>query len=227
MKTLARFPSFSLGGRESSILDGLQGHLSTVKQCVTTYQKMVSAYATGQQDARKYLDEVFNLETEADGTKRDSKKRIAEGAFFGGVREDILTLIEADDDIADAAKDAARLLSIGAEEDEAFRNLLKSDHMSGFQEKLLAAVTSLESLIQTLQIDKDAALSRVHAVEDCEEQADTEKNLLLTQLFKRPRSLDPVTIIELRDFIFASDDIADNAEKASDLVLVLVAKGYG
>jgi uncharacterized protein Yka (UPF0111/DUF47 family) len=39
--------------------------------------------------------------------------------------------------------------------------------------------------------------------------------------------MDPVSIIELRDFIFASDEIADNSERASDVVLVLVAKGYG
>jgi hypothetical protein len=38
---------------------------------------------------------------------------------------------------------------------------------------------------------------------------------------------DAVSVIGLRDFLFASDDIADNAENASDVVLVLVAKGYG
>jgi len=36
-----------------------------------------------------------------------------------------------------------------------------------------------------------------------------------------------VTVIQLRDFIFVSDDIADNAEDASDVILVLIAKGYG
>jgi len=143
------------------------------------------------------------------------------------VREDIINLIQTDDHIADSAKDAARLLVIGSEADHGYLELLKSEHMSSFQGNLLSAVTALEALIQGLQVDRSAVLARVRAVEDFEEAADTEKDQLLRQLFSKPRTMDPVSIIELRDFIFASDEIADNSERASDVVLVLVAKGYG
>lgn len=224
---MARFPSFSLGGRERKILDGIDRHLDTVRRCVLAYQRMVSAFADAAPDARRILDEVFELETKADEIRRDLNRNIAEGAFFGGVREDILSLIQTDDSIADAAKDAARLLAMGAEGDPDILGLLKDVHMLGFQQRLLEAVSSLQSLIQALRIDKASVLSRVRAVEDCEEGADTEKNYLLNKLFSKPRLLDPVSIIQLRDFIFASDNIADNAESASDVVLVLVAKGYG
>jgi uncharacterized protein len=224
---LARFPSFSLGGRERSILQGVEQHLDMVRQCVEAYQRMVSAYASGGPVAQELLKTVFELEDRAKDIRRDLSGRIAEGAFFGGVREDILNLIETDDRIADKAKDAARLLAIGAEADPRFLEFLNSEHMAGFQKNLLAAVAALQVLIRTLQEDKNAILSRVGDVEEFEEAADTEKDHLLRQLFKNPRTFDPVSVIELRDFLFASDDIADNAENASDVVLVLVAKGYG
>lgn len=223
---MARFPSFSLGGREREIVQGIEDHLSLVRDCVLAYQKMVSAYAAGNR-AAELLDPVFALEGRAKTMRRDLSRKIAEGAFFGGIREDILSLIQTDDHIADSAKDAARLLAIGAEEDSLITGFLSSEHMAGFQRNLLSAVNALGVLIEALQVDEKAILSKVSAVEDFEEAADTEKDHLLRQLFGSPRTLDPVSIIQLRDFLFASDDIADNAEKASDVVLVLVAKGYG
>jgi len=224
---LARLPSFSLGGREKSLLQGVEQHLSTVKECVVTYQRFVAACAVTDPASGKLFTEVYDLEAKASDIQRNLSHTIAEGAFFGGIREDILNLIGSDNKIADKAKNAARLLSISAEGDPAFLDLLKSEHMSSFQTNLLSAVSALESLIRALQVDKHEVLSRVHVVEDYEEAADTEKDHLLRELFKKPRTMDPVSIIQLRDFIFASDDIADNAESASDIVLVLVAKGYG
>jgi predicted phosphate transport protein (TIGR00153 family) len=224
---LARFPSFSLGGREKTILQEVEEHLAVVRQCVVAYQKMVVDCAAGGLSAHKAFADVQALEANASALQRALNAKIAEGAFFGGVREDILNLIQSDDNIADSAKDAARLLVIGSDGDEAFPGLLKSEHMTAFQAQQLAAVDALALLIQALQTDKATALSKVKAVEDCEEAADDEKEHLLIQLFSRPRTADPVSIIQLRDFIFASDNIADDAEKASDVVLVLVAKGYG
>jgi predicted phosphate transport protein (TIGR00153 family) len=209
---LPGLPSFSLGGREKFILLGVERHLSVC--------------AEEDPRARALLGEVFAHESEADLIKRELSRMIAEGAFFGGVREDILSLIGTDDSIADATKDAARLLMMGADGDLAFLTTLRDEHMRLFQGHLLGAVNSLELLIQALRVDKSTVLARVRAVEDREEAADTEKDHLLRTLFGRPRTMDPVSIIQLRDFIFASDDIADNAENASDVVIVLVAKGY-
>jgi predicted phosphate transport protein (TIGR00153 family) len=224
---LARFPSFSLGGRERSILQGMEQHLSMVKRCVVAYQTFVTSFAEREPPSDEALAEIFALQDGAKAMRRDLSSKIAEGAFFGGVREDILTLIQTNDNIADSAKDAARLLAIGMNREPAFLETLRSVHMVTFQKNLLAAVLALESLIQALQNDRKGVVSKIHAVGDCEEAADTEKDHLLRGVFGERGKMDPVSIIELRDFIFASDDIADNAEHASDVVLVLVAKGYG
>ena len=153
-------------------------------------------------------------------------RRSPEGAFFGGIREDILNLIDRIDDIADSAKDASRMLMINPDGDQASLEMLKGDHMSVFLEKLMAAVDSLESLVGALQTDKKTLLSRVNAVREYEKAADTEKDQLLRALFKLPRT-DPVAIIQVRDFLDVADDIADNSVRASGVIAMLVAKGYG
>jgi len=65
-------------------------------------------------------------------------------------------------------------------------------------------------------------------VEEYEEAADSFKQNMLVALFEDSSGgIDPVTVILVRDFLFCADDVADKAEDASDVALVLVAKGYG
>ena len=99
--------------------------------------------------------------------------------------------------------------------------------MKGFIAGLRSAVEALETLVATLGRGRKEVLSKVHTVEEFEEKADSVKELLLRELFDKANSMNPVTVIQLRDFIFVADNIADNAEDASDVILVLVAKGYG
>jgi len=223
---LATFPTFSFGGREKSIIQGLELHLSVVRSCVATFEKLVGAFLTGNGSATALEDEVFRLERRADEIQMDLNRKISEGAFFGGIREDILNLIDRIDDIADSAKDASRMLMINPDGDQASLEMLKSEHMRLFLETLLAAVDSLAALVGALQIDKKTILSRVHVVREHEKAADTAKDQLLGTLFKLPRT-DPVAIIQLRDFLFVADDIADDSVHASDVIAMLVAKGYG
>jgi len=224
---LIRFPSFSLGERERSILRGIEEHLALVKSSVTAFEKVVEAVASGDPEVVSLNERVFELQTRADQMKRELEAKIAEGAFFGGVREDILGLIGEINLIAKSAKDSTRLLVIGTRGDSSGVGILKSEHMTKFLAILLESLTALQTLVKALQEDRKAVVAQVHAVQECEERADLEKAALLTELFNFPRATDPVLTIELRDFIFAADNIADNAEDASDVVFVLVAKGYG
>jgi uncharacterized protein Yka (UPF0111/DUF47 family) len=99
--------------------------------------------------------------------------------------------------------------------------------MRRFVTDLRSSVDALETLIASLGRGKKEILSKVHTVEEFEEQADSDKDALLKELFDKASSMNPVSVIQLRDFIFVADNIADNAEDASDATLVLVAKGYG
>ncbi len=225
---MVRLSGFSINRKERAIIEGVESHLGIVKKTVEDFGRLIESVSSGDDlSAKRFFEEVMNEETKADKMHRDLSLRVANGAFFGGVREDILTLLEKIDDIADSAKDASRLLMAEFAMSESVVDLLRSEQMRLFVKDLKDSVSALENLIAAFKVSKKEVLARVHGVEVFEESADSRKDLLLRELFGESRQLNPVTVIQLRDFIFVADDIADNAEDASDVVLVLVAKGYG
>jgi hypothetical protein len=214
--------------KEEAILEGVKKHLDTVSQSVHAFTLAVNAAAIGDRESTSsHIEEVFKKETEADTIHRELSLKIAEGAFFGGVREDILNLLETIDTIADSAKDAVRFLSSDSALSDEGRAIFQSVNMKHFIVDLEASVGALRILIAAFDFGRKEVLPKVHSVEELEEKADSDKDALLKELFAMANSMSPVAVIQLRDFIFIADDIADGAEDASDVILVLIAKGYG
>jgi len=221
-------PGVAFSRKEGAILRQLQEDLRIVRETEQEIPALVAAVAEGDLAAcRSIRDKIFELESKAADAKRNISAQIAEGAFFGGVREDLINLLDKIEKIADKAKDAARLITLAEITDAKARDILRSEDMKQFLENLDQAVVALQHLIEAFEIDRKTIIERVHAVEEYEEWADTFKQNILSALFERSRGIDPVTVILVRDFVFCADDVADNAEHASDVVLVLVAKGYG
>jgi predicted phosphate transport protein (TIGR00153 family) len=228
LEWLVNLGFLSVNRRERMIFDGILLLLETVNRTVDYFEASVSAFAKGDStSAEELVKKVFEGETKADSDHRELGIKIAEGAFFGGVREDMLNLLEKIDEIADSAKDAARFLSSDSRLVMEAGDTLGSPDMKSFLAALKASVVALTGLVRALDQGKKEALSNVHAVEEFEEEADSHKDLLLKTLFSSDKPMNPVAVIQLRDFIFVADDIADNAEDASDVILVLIAKGYG
>ena len=222
------FGFLSIGKKEKTIFDGILKLIDVVSDAVDLFEASVDSVAKGDpQTAQALVRKVLDAETRADATHRELSLQVAEGAFFGGVREDILNLMERIDDIADSAKDSARFLGADARLGEEARALLASENMGLFLKDLKATVAALEDLVKALNVGRKDAMALVHSVEEFEEKADTHKDAQLKELFTVARSMDPVTVIQLRDFMFMADNIADNAEDAGDVILVLLAKGYG
>lgn len=225
---MVNFRFLSLNRKERAILDGVQRHLDVVKETVDAFAESVDSVAKGEPASAEFnVKRVFEGETNADTIHRELSTKIAEGAFFGGVREDMLNLLENIDNIADSAKDAARFLTSSAIFEADAREILGSRNTQQYVEDLKSSVAALISLVKAFDLGKREVLSKVHSVEEFEELADSRKDALLKELFSKHGSMDPVTVIQLRDFIFVADDIADNAEDAGDVILVLIAKGYG
>lgn len=221
------FGFLSLGKKEKGIFDGILRLLDTVSEGVQSFEASVTAFAKGDPQAHELVRRVFDAETRADEIHRELSLKVAEGAFFGGVREDMLNLMERIDDIADSAKDAARFLSEDSRLGEEAKGVLASENMTLFLADLKAAVGALKDLVKALKVGRKEALAIIARVEDFEEEADGHKDALLKDLFGLAETMNSVSVIQLRDFTFVADDIADNSEDASDVILVLLAKGYG
>ena len=225
---MVSLPGVTFSRKEGTILRQLKEDLLIVRETEQEIPGLVAAVAEGEvASCRSRRDRIYELESKAADAKRVLSMQIAEGAFFGGIREDIINLLDKIEKIADKAKDAARLITLAEITDVNAREILRSDDMRQFLANLDLAVVALQHIIEAFGIDRKTILERVHTVKEYEEAADSFKQNMLAALFEKSRGIDPVTVILVRDFVFCADDVADNAERASDVVLVLVAKGYG
>ncbi len=222
-------PGVAFGRKEDVIQQKMVDDVLLVRKTVLGLTDLVSAVAGGDVAAcQAKRDTIFDIESKAAALHRELSAQIAEGAFFGGVREDILSLVRLTYEIADRAKDAARLITLARVTDARAIQVLRSDDMTQFLAHLDMAVVGLQELIEAFAVNRKSVLQKVHAVEDNEEAADTYKNNMLMAIFDKSHGgIDPVTLLLVRDFLFCADDVADRVEDAGDVALVLVAKGYG
>jgi len=101
-----------VGRKERRVIQLVMDHFSLVMQTVQELELLLgSARAGDWKNVEEVTSKVAELETEADGIHRDAVIAISKGAFFSGTKEDFLSLMEENDQVADAAKDAARILS--------------------------------------------------------------------------------------------------------------------
>ena len=226
---MVRLPGVTFSTKESAIVKRMVDDVRLIRETEQTLPGLVSAVAGGDSAAcQERRDRVFDLESKAAAVHRELSTQIAEGAFFGGVREDMLDLIGKIYAVADKAKDAARLITLTRVTDATAIEVLRSEDMGQFLSNLDRAVLALQGIVEAFAMDRRTVLERVHSVEEYEEAADTFKQNMLVALFEKSQGgIDPVTLILVRDFLFCADDVADKSEDASDVALVLVAKGYG
>jgi len=223
--------NFLLAGRkERRVLSLISDHFNIVIQTVNALQAVLDAAKTGDWvEVEKTCANVEKLETLADGLHRDAVLAISQGAFFSGMRDDFLELMEEDDEMADAAKDAARILAESPIKPVSFRLLYEKPMttLSDLFNKIQSTVLLLQEAIRALETNSEVAVSRSLLVERSEEEADEIKNQLIKSIFAHRADLETLSLLQLRDLIFQMDEIADSAEDASDLVISIVAKAEG
>lgn len=226
MKSL--FGHFQLVGRkERRVLNLISDHLSMVAKTVQQLEQLFEYAKTGDWGrVNNVADKVAELETLADGLHREAVLAISQGAFFSGTRDDFLQLMELNDNVADAAQNASRILADSPIDKQSFLILYEKDTGTVLDlfTKLESAVSLLGEAISSLETDSEIAVSKSLLVERAEEDADGIKNELIKRIFAHKSNLEVLTLLQLRDFVLKLDEIGDAAEDASDLVISLVAK---
>lgn len=225
MGLLGRFQL--IGRKERRVLDLISDHFGVVVRTVEQLEALLQAAKTGDwKKVAEFTNKVAELETLADGLHRDAVVAISQGAFFSGTREDFLELMEENDEIADAAQNASRILAEYPVDQKSFLVLYKEPEatVDDLFAKLLAAVRLVEESVRALETDAEVAVSKSLLVERKEEEGDEIKSHLIKSIFAHRSELEVLTLLQLRDFVLKLDDIADAAEDSSDLVISLVAK---
>jgi predicted phosphate transport protein (TIGR00153 family) len=225
MKLLGRFRL--VGRKERRVLDLISDHFDVVVRTVEQLQSVVdSAKAGDWKSVEERTDKISELETLADGLHRDGVVALSQGAFFSGTREDFLELMEKNDEVADAAQNAARILAETPIEQEFFMVLYSKPTVTidDLFARLLTAVRLVKESISALEADAEAAVSKSLLVERAEEEADEIKNHLMKHVFAHKDEMQVLTVLQLRDFVLKLRDVANAAEDSSDLATSPVAK---
>lgn len=218
---------FRLGGKkEKRVLDLVAEHLAMVQKCAKELKQMTSSLEHMNWVLVKDQTEIISrYEKMADDIHREAVIQIAQGAFFAGMREDFLDLIEQIDEIADASQDAARIISEAPVERRALDCLYEGDStLRTFVEGIDTCVATLAESVKSLRTDAEAAVTKALEVESIEEAVDQIKADLVSRLSARRSQIDVFSYLQVRELILKLDDVADAAEDCSDLVITIVVK---
>jgi predicted phosphate transport protein (TIGR00153 family) len=208
-----------------SIKSILKEHMNVVTTVVDNLKYMVDALAVLDiKKAREYANIIDTLESDADRVHRECVVKICRGSIFGYMREDILLLMERIDDVADSTKEASRAITQRGIQESMLARFL-NDNTREYINASIDTVRYLVALIESLDGKSDTIIEHVKKVEQSEEYSDTLKNEVMRELFLVD-VYDILTIIQLKEFVQLVDRIADSAEDASDVVLIMLAKGY-
>ena len=218
------FGFFSRG--EKQILDKVLRNLDVSIDAARHLQTLVSSLQSYDYDnVNSEYKAIADLEERGDELHRALVRQIVTGSFFGGIREDFLNLLERIDSIADEAKDAAKLFHLRRVPRETVDYLFKEDVLS-FVSCLIRTTLLFRESIVALQRGKIDVLALTEKVEKSEEEADAIRYRIIENLLKNEIRADVLDVITLRDFLNTADDVADSAEYGSDVMQILVSKGY-
>ncbi len=213
------------GGESRDIQGILLEHMNVIIDTLDNFRSMIdSLLALDTRRSQEYLEMIDHLETKADDVHRENVIKVCKGSFFGYMREDILAFMEHVDDIADSAKEASRVLMMRRIPDDALQKFFNANSIA-YINGSIETVMHLLDLVNALNEKRDVILEKVKRVEQSEESVDTIKGSVLHELYSS-NTYDILTIIQLKEFVQLVDRIADSAEDASDVIILMLAKGY-
>jgi len=214
--------------RRNIVFDLIEGHLKIVREMVDEMMNIYEPIRRMDWQELHRIRGVLNvLENEADEVQRSVIEKISGGSYFGGIFSELIQLINKIDDIADTAKDAMSTLTQEQPAKTTVECLTRTDDLVQFVRLCRDTVYALDYALKGLNINRQTAYERTHAIKKAEEEADTYKSRLLTSLFSKSENRDTLGILQLGNFINITDQVADNAKDAGDLIFILIIRGYG
>lgn len=171
------------------------------------------------------FETISELEGKTDDEHRRLVRLICTGSFFGGIREDLLSLLECIDSISDAAKHSSMIFRETQLSKSVIDYFFQED-VGSFISTCVSAAQLLKNAILALEKDKDTVLELTEEIEGKEAEADNIHHSIVQHLYKNEIDAKSLDIVLLKDFLTIADDIADNSENGSDVLQILVAKGY-
>ncbi|MGC9174615.1 MAG: DUF47 domain-containing protein [Thermoprotei archaeon] len=213
------------GKREALAIETIIKEVKTVTETVRSMEGVIKGASAGDWTVVEAESEkVSRNEEKADLVHREGMVIISEGAFFAGIREDILNLMETIDNIADYSKDASRVIAQFPVRPSDYNAVFSADDPMSLVKKAEDAMYILETCIKQLFSNPKESVKLAMDVERKEEEGDEIKARLIKKIFQNKSSMDVLTLLELKDFILWLDNVLDAIEAASDIAIIIAAK---
>jgi hypothetical protein len=222
------------GKKEKAAFELLRRHAEEVLDVVKKFEELITVEFS-QQDTVKgeaLGRKLSELETAADKSRRRFSAALQEGAFLPAFRGNLARLAEKLDDVADMAEEAMRAIMFRekivhilarAEKKQKSAKVIREGliKMAALATK---TVEALKNAVIATTSDIDAANQKANEVEEIEHESDILEQGLLTELYDNEKSLDPISVAQLKEIIYKIGDISDQAEDTSDMIPIV---GYG
>ncbi len=214
-----------MGNKEKLVEETIKRQVEAVRQTIEALEPVICTAEKGDWvELRAASDRVSDLEGKADTIHREGMVLISSGAFFAGIREDMLNLMEQLDDVADSAKDAARVIAQFPVSKPTYESVFSGDSPIQLVKKAEEAMDVLSESIELVMQRPHEAARKAIDVERKEEEGDDIKNRIVGRVLSKKGEMDVLTLLELKDFVLWLDNVLDDIEDASDVIIVIAAK---
>ena len=211
-----------------SPFDPLHQHMLKVKECVDLVKPLMGSFIKGEGDKVKvYAKKIFRAEHEADLVKKEIRNHLPKSIFLPVARDDILSFLKEQDNIADSAEDLAALLILRKMAvPEELREELKD-----FVDKVLKTYEAAMSVSSEIKILAETSFGGVeaHKVMDLIEQvkldeweADKAQMKIAKKMFSIEKKLDPVSVMMWLYIFRELGNLANHAENAGDRMRMML-----
>mgnify|MGYP000294709540 CR=1 FL=1 len=207
--------------KETKVQELIQEHVQTVGKAVNFWKEAFFHYLEGnKEDFQTRALATIELESKADGVRKEAQLILYKGAYLPIFREDLLDLLELTDNIADDAEKGVDFLRI--------ENPVILSSWSGeikiIVEKSQQAFLFFKEAFTMLFKERSATLSSTHRVQKAEKEIDKLQDDLMEKIFQSPK-LGLAYKMQLRDLILTIGHVSDSSENASDKVALMAIKG--
>lgn len=198
----------------------MDAFLDKISEAGIIYRRGIKAYMKhATEDFDRYLEQVTNLEHEADELRKDIETQLYTQTLVPESRGDILALMETSDDVIDRAKDTLIELSIEKPE-------VPEDFKAGFIELGKTTSRALEEMVLALRAfmrDPINVRNYLHKIYHYEKESDRIAEELKRAVFAS-EDLRLSHKIHLRYFTLHVDTLADLAEDVADRLAIYTIK---
>jgi len=221
--------------KEQEAFKSLTCHAVEVRKTAEMLSELFQALAKYDHELiEKLVKEISVQESEADKCRRKFEVILHEGAFLPLFRSDLFNLAELTDTVADEVKHVGRALARREKLCIALKKATKKDKkidalMNGFETlaaKVIETVECLVDAVKALETDVEKAATLAERMSKLEEDADTIEDQLTRDVYDLERSLDPITVLQLRDTVMWTGRVANWAEDAGDIISIIAMKHW-